>query len=170
MKSAIAWLCVLAGSCAGYQQASPEQVEQEERRLLRPFTSGIEVGCNELVVELTANFNDNVSRPAVDPRLHRVQRSEGEGYKEVQWINLAGDLAGAFTVTVGEPDRFEEGGYVRGNETRFTVLRGVRIRIWEGRRPMTLEAMAEGDVVVLDGGNPRDLEEYRVVDGVLRTR
>ncbi|HLQ37371.1 MAG TPA: hypothetical protein VK348_06205 [Planctomycetota bacterium] len=145
-----------------------ERVEQEERRLLAPFLGGAEVGCQELLVELTGNFVPDVSRPAEDKKLHRASKEQGVGYTDSIWTNTLGGPDSAFVVTVGEPDQFTEHGIVHGRMTRFTVLNQVRLRVFEGKHAMALSVRASGTPLIWKAAaEVRDLTEFRVEDGVL---
>lgn len=163
-----AWAVVglVASGCAG-QPATPEQRAQGERRLLQPFLAAREVGCGELLVELTGNFHGNVGQPAVDRSRHRVTRETGDGYVDQVWTNAAGTADAAFALTIGEPPQLTERGLVRGAETRFRVVNQVRLRIYEDRRPLTLNAVAGGSFVFVKeaGGTPREVPRFAIVDG-----
>jgi hypothetical protein len=171
LRAAAACACLIAAGCAGSAPVTPEQVAQAERRLLLPLLHDAEVGCGELLVEVTANFYPNVSQPGIDERLHGVRREETPEYIETIWLNRLGDLGGAFTVVVGETDTFSEQGVVRGRGTKFTVLHEVRVRVYQGTRPMTLAIEAKGrPLVYKEGEQVRDLAEFRLADGVLQAR
>jgi hypothetical protein len=171
MRTASAWAVVAAlgvGACSG-TPATPQQREQEEQRLLAPFLTAREVGCSELFVELTGNFHQHVSRPAVDKAQHTVTRQQGDGYTDTVWTNAAGTPDGAFLVGIGDQTRLGETGWDNGVKTRFRVVNQVRIRVHEARRELTLNATAGGVVVVKDaGGAPRDAAGFAIVDGVLQ--
>lgn len=172
-RSATAWLTVLplVAGC-GAAPATPEQRQVAEQRLLAPFLRPVEVGCSELTVELTGNFHGNVGQPGADAARHRVERSERDGVLETVWTNLLGDPAAAFVVTIGEPGAFTDQGFERGRQTRFTVVRQVRLRVFQDRRPLTLNATATGSVVMLKeaGQPPAEVARYAVSDGVLHDR
>jgi hypothetical protein len=161
---------VLAG-CAG-TPATAEQQQLAERRLLQPFLQPIEVGCGELQLDITANFNVNVGRPAIDAQMHTATKERGPGYVESVWTNKTGDMASAFVVTVGEAAQITETGVVQGPRTTFTVVNQVRLRVYEERRSLTLNAVAAGPFVFVKeaAGAPREVKEFAVVDGALRTR
>ncbi len=163
-------LFVLA-ACAG-TPATPEQRRLAERRLLEPFLQPLQVGCNELVVELTGNFHANVGQPGVDPTVHTVRKERGQGFVETIWTNRLGDPRTAFVVTIGEPAMFTERGLERTEQTRFTVVGEVRMRIFEDRRPLTLAARASGPVVIVQEARakPSEVREFSIADGVLSKR
>jgi hypothetical protein len=163
------WL-LAAGACNGVP-ATPEQVTQLERHMLQPFLTDAEVGCGELLIEITGNFHPNVSQPSEDPNLHGRRREQHADYTDTVWTNKVGDLGGAFVVTVGDTDRFTEQGIVRGRHTKFTVLHEVRLRVWQTKRPITLVVEARGRPLVRkEAGLVRDLGEFRVEDGSLRAQ
>ena len=171
------WSGVVAGSfaavfggCAAGAPVTPQQQEQHERRLLAPFLAPREVGCGELLVELTGNFHDNVGQPAVDQQRHRVTRETGDGYVDTVWTNLAGAMEGAFVVTIGQPPELTERGLVPGNATRFRVVNQLRLRIYQDRRALTLNAVAGGSFVLVKEAStkPSEKARFEVRDGVLR--
>ena len=159
-----------AAGCSG-TPATPEQRRLAEARLLEPFLRDAEVGCNELAVEITGNFHGHVSQPAVDAEAHRVTRQEGDGFRETVWTNVVGDPARSFLVTIGEQAEITERGVVQRPRTKFRVLNQVRLRIYEDRRPLQLSVRATGSFVLVReaGGSMREVKEYAVADGVLRT-
>lgn len=163
--------CVLSllawGACAG-TPATPAQRAAEEARLLAPFRRGAEVGCSELVVELTPNFHGCVSQPAVDKQAHTVRRVDGQGYVETVWTNRLSDPRTAFVVTIGPPVEFGEAGLERGPVTKFLVYGQVRLLVHEERRPLTLTARASGEpmlVRVSPGAAVRDSRAFAIHDG-----
>jgi hypothetical protein len=161
----------LAG-CAGVP-ATPEQRQVAEQRLLAPYLRDTEVGCTELLVELTGNFHVNVGQPAIDVQAHAARKERGDGYLDTIWTNKLGDPKSAFTVTIGEPEEISESGIVRRPRTKFTVLNEVRLRVFSGTHPLALNAHAGGSFVVVREASvkmARDLKEYVVEDGALRIR
>jgi hypothetical protein len=162
-------MAVLAG-CAAPAPVTPEQQDQHEQRLLAPFLQAREVGCGELLVELTGNFHDNVGQPAVDQQRHRVTRETGDGYVDTVWTNLTGDLPGAFVVTIGQPPEITERGLVPGKATKFRVVNQLRLRIYQDRRALTLNAIAGGTFVMVKEATaePRERARFEVRDGMLR--
>jgi hypothetical protein len=164
-----AGLCSLA-ACASGGDATPEQRTQAERRLLTPFLAAREVGCGELFIEVTSNLYAYVGQPAVDAARHRQTRERGDGFVETTWTNLSGAPDAAFVVTVGEPQQLTETGWVLGQQTRFRVVNQVRVRVYEDRRPLTLNATAGGAFVLVKEAatKPQDVKEFAIVDGVLR--
>jgi len=161
---------VAIAGCAAPATATPEQQEQHEQRLLAPFLLPREVGCGELLVELTGNFHDNVGQPAVDQQRHRVNRETGDGYIDTVWTNLAGDLNGAFVVTIGLPPEITDRGLVPGKATKFRVVNQLRLRIYQDRRALTLNAIAGGTFVMVKeaAAEPRERARFEVRDGMLR--
>ncbi len=167
----VAWMAVL-GACSAPQPVSREQWEQAAARLLTPYLTEADVGCGELLIEISANFYANVGQPSVDTNLHSARKEKGPGYDETIWTNRVGDPIGAFKVTIGAVDEFTDQGHVRGRVTHFTVLHEVRLRIYTGSEvPIRLDAAATGQPLVTSvGGRLRDLQEWRVVDGQLLAR
>lgn len=169
MRGRMQWGALgLLAACAG-SPASPEQRAVAERRLLEPFLVEREVGCGELLVEVTSNFYSYVGQPAVDPARHTKVREQGDGFVDTVWTNTAGVADAAFVVTVGEPQQMTDAGWVLGRQTRFRVVNQVRLRVYEDRRPLTLNATAGGAfVLVKDAATaPREVARFAIVDGVL---
>jgi len=163
-------LWLVPAGCAAVP-ASDGQVAETERRLIAPFLRGTEVGCNELLVEMTGNFNTHVGQPALDRRAHTMRHEAGDDYIEKIWTNTLGQTKSAFVVTIGEPGKITERGMVRGPNTTFTVVNQVRLRIYQGRHAVTLKAYARGDRVVVREASVarhRDVREFVIEDGVLK--
>jgi hypothetical protein len=161
-------LAGLLAACAA-QPATPEQRLEGERRLLAPFLTGREIGCGELLVELTGNFDQNVGRPAVDRSLHTVAREQGNGFQETIWTNVSGNPDSAFELAIGEPTSAGAKDWVRGQQTRFRVVNQLRIRVRE-QGALTLSATASGPIVVVKdaSGPPRDVARFAIADGMLQ--
>lgn len=160
---------VLAG--CGSAPVAPERLQQSEQQLLRPFARDQVVGCSELDIACTANFNRNVGQPAVDPQFHQVTKRQVDGATEVVWTNLTGNASNAFVVTVGPTAEFTDQGLVQPARTTFRVVNQVRFRVYEGKHALALEARASGDFVFVQDadGKPREVREFAIVDGTLRT-
>lgn len=175
MRATKRWICGAAlgtsllwlPACASARPATPEQVELATRRLLAPYVTGGEVGCQELLVEVSPNMAINVSQPTVDVNLHQAYKEQGDGYVDTVWTNKLGDLSGIFIVTIGEKNDFTPQGYVVGRGMKFTVTNQVRLRVYQSG-PMRLDATAKGDVLVYkDADHEIDLHEFRIQDGAL---
>lgn len=169
MKNRVILIAALVAACAG-APASPEQRRLAEARLLAPFSTGAEVGCAELAIDLTGNFHGNVGQPAVDAMFHTVARTESDGCRETVWTNATGDPAHAFVISIGEPPEMTERGPVQKPRTTFRVFHQVRLRVWGDRRPLQLDATATGEVVLVReaGSKPREVRQFAVIDGTLR--
>ncbi len=167
-------LIVGCAACAGPGPLmTPEQRAQEERRLLAPYLAPREIGCSELLIEVTPNLFAYVGQPAVDPVRHVKTKETGDGYVDTVYTSKLGDAASAFHVTIGEAQKWTgaESGFVLGKQTRFQVVSQVRIRVYEDRRPVTLNATAGGDFVFVKdaaGDRPKEIKRFAVVDGVLQ--
>lgn len=161
------WLLLGLVACGGVP-ASPEQQAQAERRLLLPFLAERSVGCDQLLVELTGNFDANVSRPAVDPQRHDFRREVGDGFVDLVWTNRTGAPEAAFKIAVGERTQETEQGWKAGRGTRFEVVNQLRVRVFEGRRELTLRATTVGDYALVQEGKtrPRDRRRYCIPDDV----
>ena len=134
----VALMGALAG--CGTTPATPAQLEATEQRLVAPFLTGTEVGCNELLVEMTGNFNPYVSQPALDPNAHKMRLEEGDGFIDKVWTNTLGRPQTSFVVAIGEPSQVTDRGMMRGATTRFTVMNQFRLRIYHKRHEVTLKA------------------------------
>lgn len=164
---AIGLLSLLLAAC-GSTPATPEQQAQAERRLLVPFLAERVVGCDQLLIELTGNFDANVTRPAVDAKLHDFRREVGDGFVDLVWTNRSGAPDGAFATIVGEKLQEGEQGWRPGRGTRFRVVNQLRVRVFEGRRELTLRATTTGDYALVQDGKskPRDLRRFCIPDDV----
>ena len=170
MKSGWIAIAVTAAACAG-APATPEQRRLLEQRLLEPFSRGLEVGCAELQIDLTSNFHGHVGQPATDPMFHTFAKDDRGDCRESIWTNTAGDPAHAFVISIGEPPEMTERGSMQKPRTTFRVVNQVRLRVWEDRRPLQLDAAATGTVVLVrePRGIPREVREFVVVDGMQRS-
>ena len=168
----LAALAAALAACAAPEAATPEQRQLAEQRLLAPFVRPLEVGCGELTIEMTGNFHPYVGQPGVDPTRHRVDRGETDDFLETTWTNPTGDPTAPFVVTIGDPGEFTDAGFVPGVQTRFTVVRQVRLRVFRGRRELALNAIAEGEFVIVReaGAEPQEIAHFAIVDGALRQR
>ncbi|MCA8954323.1 MAG: hypothetical protein KDE27_32745 [Planctomycetes bacterium] len=169
-------LCVLVGGgCAGTPPSAAD-LDRNEQAMLAPFLVDRSVGCNELLIEMTGNFNDYVGQPALDPNAHTMRLESGSdaggSYIEKVWTNTMGRTEFAFGIAVGEPGEFGPKGMVFGPRTRFTIVNQLRIRTYQGRHAVTLKARAGGERVVVkdhDSGRTRDVREFVIEDGELKT-
>lgn len=161
-------LCTSLSGCAA-SPVAPQERADAEQRLLRPFAVAREVGCSELVIEMTANFAANVGRPAADPARHQVRTRHLDGCSETEWLNPTGLPEAAFLVTVGPPMELTNAGWVQPPRTMFRVVQRLVLRVFEGRHALALDAAATGVVVVKDADAPlRDAASFVVRDGVVR--
>ena len=156
--SAVLLLTLATGCVGGANEANPRVVEQEVRRLLLPFQTQRGLVCDELLIEITANFNEMVTRPAVNTRSQRANQQIGDGFVEYQWVNLVGTLESHFLFRIDGI----EGHDVALNE--FAVLQSARLRILEEGN-LTFRITARGNVTVNEAGRQRDVQEFRIVDG-----
>jgi len=169
MRKSLMWIGLFVVAGCNSPPVSRERVQEVEHRFLAPLLTGAEVGCNELLVEMTGNFNPYVSQPARDPRAHTFRREAGDGFTEMIWTNTLGRPQASFVVTIGEPGEMTPGGMMRGQSTKFTVMNQVRVRVYEGRHAVTLKVHAGGELVVVrqaNGAGSRDVREFVVEDGV----
>ncbi len=158
-RFALLLLVLFAGCGAAAVEANPALVDLEVRRLLLPFQVRRGVVCDELLIEITANFNEMVSRPAAGARRQRMTRLVGDGYVEYQWLDLANLPENYFLFRiVGTEDH-----QVAANE--FAALQSARLRVYEGGQELTFRVTARGQVTVEESGQRRELQEYRIDDG-----
>jgi len=171
-RSAATWMTtvLVLAACKG-APVTPEQRRLEERRLLAPFLAAVEVGCEELEIEITGNFHANVGQPGFVPEWHQKSRQKGHGYAETVWTNVAGVERHELVLTIGDPGVLNDKGLTPGPRTTFTVVNRVRLRIYEDSRPLMLDVRASGRVVMVKeaAASFREVKEYAVSDGVLRT-
>ena len=147
-------LCVAFGACQGSGAPPvPEQViEREADQVLAAYQEPWAVVCDDLVVEITANFYETVSHPAVDASLHSRTQDDGEKVRTTRWVNRRGGLQGAFRIAIGA--------------TTFAAVRSLELRVLKGTHAFTLDASATGNVTVRRGdGAPRDAALFRIRDG-----
>ncbi len=159
---------LLAAGCKAPPPVDRAQWEQAAARLLAPFLTDCDVGCGELLIEISPNYYTNVGQPSVDTGLHSARKERGPGYDETIWTNRIGDESGALPVTIGANDEFTDHGLVRGKLTRFKVLHEVRLRVYTGEVQVRLDATATGEPLVTNlGGVLRNLSQWSVHDGIL---
>jgi hypothetical protein len=157
-------LLALGGACvSGSTAADPLAVDQEVSRLLRPFQIDRGVVCDELLIEITANFNEMVGHPAVDPRSQRLTRTVREGFVDYHWVNLPGAPPGHFLFKIVGT---EQHGVA---PTEFAALQSARLRVYGGGHELTFGVIARGQVTAEEataqGRERRDVEEFRIADG-----
>jgi hypothetical protein len=161
----------LLAACSSAPPATPEQRLQAERRLLAPFLAPREVGCGELLVEVTPNFYTCVGQPSFDANRHLRKTERGDGYVDTVFTSKTGDADSAMVLTIGEGQQVNaEHKLVLGRQTQFRVVNQVRVRMWEARHEMMLNATAGGRFVfVSEAANetPREVAKFAIVDGVL---
>ena len=164
-------VAVLALAACKNAPVTPEQRRLEERRLLAPFLGAVEVGCGELEIDITGNFHANVGQPGFVPEWHQVSRHRGDGYAETVWTNVSGSAPHALVLTIGDPGVLSDKGLTPGLRTSFTVMNQVRLRTYEDSRPLMLDVRASGAVVMVKeaAAKPREVKEFAVSDGALRT-
>ncbi len=150
-------LITVAG-CASNRPSSPPALQglaraNAERRLTAPFRVKRAVIADHLVFEVSANFDALVTRPATGVE-HRLERRKQEGQVESRWTSKAGIQA---------PLRFKVGA------SDFLAIRTARLRVTR-RGALGFSVIARGKVSVADTGGMKNLEEFRVADGVVSGR
>ncbi|MCB9877423.1 MAG: hypothetical protein H6835_07480 [Planctomycetes bacterium] len=155
------------GSC-GATPATTEMTTQEERRLLAPFLAQRLVVCDELVVDMSGNFDKCVTTPGVDRELHRFDVREQDGVIEKVWTNITGLQAGWFSITIREAPAPDDVSGKLGPHTTYKVLNRFTRRTRGGT--MGLSAVATGEQVLVEEtrGQVQKLREFTIADGVVR--
>lgn len=152
--------CILAALFAGcgsapVADADPAEVERQEQRLLSPFQTDRVVVADRLDVVMTANFYDELGRPALLAGFQDEERRDLEGGgSELVMRNRSPNA----------PLRFLLGA------TDLRILREARIVVLGGRSDMRLEAELAGGVSVVEAGDRRDFESLRIADGAFQRR
>lgn len=153
-------------------RAQREAFDQNARRLLEPLLNDGNLGCGELVIEISPNFFANVTQPAIDPNLQGERRSSGDGYDEFVWINKVGGSDGAILLSIGATDDITETGYVRGKVTKFTVIHRATLRVrTAGTMAAQLDVTASGKPMVwVVDKTVRDLTSFELRNGLLNVQ
>jgi hypothetical protein len=152
------WLASAAmavAACGSPRLASREEVAAAERRLDAPFLEQRGVLGDELVIEVSPNFDRAVVRPAVHRDLHGLELEKGEDRDEYRWSNNGGGME--------MPLRFSIGG------TEFAILHRATLRVLR-RGPMQLSSVVTGNVLVDERGALTRAQEFRIEDGAVRAR
>lgn len=147
-------VAILIG-CAGPTLATPEQIRAAEQPLDAPFQEKRAVVADDLLLELSANFYDTVSLPALQAELHELQRVKTGDHDEYRWTNKSGG--------VEVPLRFALGA------TEYAILERATLRVMHAG-PMTLRSVASGHVIVDAAAGMSQLQEFRIEDGLVRTK
>lgn len=153
-------------------RAQREVFDQKARRLLEPLLNDGNLGCGELVIEISPNFFANVTQPAIDPNLQGERRSSADGYDEIVWINKVGGSDGAIVLSIGATDDITDTGYVRGKATKFTVIHRATLRVrTEGTMAAQLDVTASGKPMVwVVDKTVRDLTSFELRNGLLNVQ
>lgn len=122
-----------------------QQVKAEEARLLQPFQADRTVVADEVHIDLSANLDDEVARPAAG------KRSLEDGDIVFRWITPPG---------MQTPLRFQIG------NTRLFAMRSATLRVRGSGKPVALAAQAVGQATEAVGnGSPVDCSEVKIEDG-----
>lgn len=127
-------LAACGGGAEQVPEVAPDLVEAVRTPLLQPYRKERQVLCDHMVLEVTANFLQDLSQPGHDPSLHQFTQDDKEGMTEYRWLNPRGEE--------GSPFRF----FVQ--QTEVVVVYSARLRILTGTRPMTLDLKAQGDCAI----------------------
>lgn len=157
-------LATLAAACSA-PPASPEMTAQAERRLLAPFLRKQVVVCDELVVDMTANFDNCVTSPGVDRELHRFDVQRSGGATEMVWTNISGLEAGWFTIAIREAPAPDDVSGKSGPHTVYKVLNRFVRRIRGGELGLTASATGGEVMLVEDGGPVQRRREFTIANG-----
>ena len=163
------WAVLLAtlGACAA-PPASPEMTAQAEQRLLAPFLDDRVIVCDELVVDMTGNFDKCVTTPGVDRELHRFDVQRHDDVIEKTWSNLSGLEAGWFTVTIRQAPAADDVSGKFGPHTTYKVLNRYVRRTRGGALGLSATASGEQVMVVHRGGPVQKRREFAIADGVVQ--
>lgn len=157
VKLAAVSVSLAAASCGSAPRppADPAEVAMQEQRLMSPFATERTVIADRLEVVLTANFYDELSRPAVVAGLQDEERTETEdGGSVVVYRNRS----------PGVPLRFMLGG------TDFRIFREATITVLGGRSDLRLDAEMSGNVSIVEAGARSDYDAVRIADGMFQRR
>ena len=140
--------------------------------LLHPLCTDSQVGCTELLVEMSPNYFKNFAQPALNPKWHVEQKSSKDGIDEFVWTNKLGSVEGAIKIMIGATDEITEKGLVRGKGTTFLVVHQATLLVHtKGRMAARLDVTAKGKPIVLRAeGKDRDLAAYELRNGALHAQ
>ena len=161
---------LLIGACQSGSPVSEAQLDLEHRRLLRPFLTDREVGCAQLVVEMSPTLYRFVSQPAMDPNVHKFTEQVVAGVNEKSWLNLGGDPSTGFVVSIGENSELTVGAPATNAATRFSVVHSVVLRVIEhAHTGMMFDVDATGPpLLVIEDNQVRDLAVFKASGGALQ--
>ena len=130
--------------------ADPVAVAEMETRLLATFEAPSTVVADDLVIEMTANFFDDLGLPAVLGGMQEQERKpRADGGADYLFRNKTGSSSMSFLLAT----------------TRIEVLRTARISVFGGRKDLTLDFDAGGRVSLVDANGRRDGSRYSVSGG-----
>ena len=155
-RSSLVFVTVLLAGCGSSAPVDPAKLEAEQQRLLGPYTQRRAVVADRLEIDISPNFNHEVTRPAVHPQLHQVDHKKESGWDEYRWRNIGGGLQHPLEFRIGE--------------TGFAALQEAVLRVHTGRTELRLSSLATGNVDLQERGPSRKLSEVRIADGVLQGR
>ncbi len=144
-----------APSCAS-PPVSAAQREAEEQRLRAPYQQARAVVADQIHFDISANFDADVARPAVDPGIAELHRAVEAGDVVYSWASRGG---------LQVPLKFQVG------STTFAALIGATLRIRGSGKPFALSVVARGRVTESATGAPLiDCDEVSIADGVYHRR
>ncbi|MBI5850704.1 MAG: hypothetical protein HZB39_06645 [Planctomycetes bacterium] len=146
----VAWvfLVVVVFACGGPPRPVDElEVAAAEGGFVAPFAKPTTIVADELVIEMTANFYDELATPAGINGSQRVARPDGGS----EYVFRNATPGGHLTFLL--------------RQTEIVVLRSARIVVFGGRHALTFDLAATGRVSIVDPGGRRDGSRYRVSGG-----
>lgn len=149
-------MAVLLGACASAEPVSKVEVAAAKQQFLLPYLEKRAVVADRLGIEISANFDGEVARPAVHPELHSFSRTTENGDDVYRWGSRGGPQS---------PLRFRIG------NTDLVALKTATLRVRGSGKAYALTTVAAGSVTELAGGaESRSFAEIRVEEGLFRTR
>lgn len=147
---------IFGGACGSTASVDPARLEAEQRRLLGPFAASRAVVCDRLEIEISPNFDPEVTRPAAHPQLHQLEQKKLPEFDEYRWRNLSGGLQAPLKFIIGN--------------TGLVAMQEAVLRVYLKRTDLRLTALASGNVDLAEQGPIRKLSEVRIADGSLQGR
>ena len=147
---------LFAGACGSTASVDPARLEAEQRRLLGPFTASRAVVGDRLEIEISPNFDSEVTRPAVHPQLHQMEMTKRPEFDEYRWRNVGGGVQAPLKFIIGN--------------TGLVAMQEAVLRVYLKRTELRLSALASGNVDLAEQGPIRKLSEVRIADGSLQGR
>ncbi len=151
MLAAVLLASAVVGCGGGAKPVDELELAAAEGRFIVPFTRPSTLVTDDLVIELTANFYDELGMPALLDGLQKSERkSRPDGGTDYLYRNQSPGAHMTFLLRQAE----------------LLVLRSARITVLGGARELALDLDANGRVSVVDVDGRRDGSRFRVSGGV----